>query len=188
MLRTHSTLLALLPMIALGYSACVAAPDTEDPEAVFEEEAAIATPNPALIGTFRPERLEVGKLALLVLKADGTYHRGTLVKCVMAPCNPAADDGQYTLTYRGRETFLWLTPEGEGGMDRYQYVLKGGYLRLMRLGDAEWMTLAKTDGAAWCEETLDCRLQNLPTGPCATDWYCSANVCQYSCWPPGEVE
>jgi hypothetical protein len=188
MLRNNLALLALVPAIALGYSACVGEADTEDPEAVMEEEATIVAPNPALIGTFRTVKFEVGQLALLVLKSDGTYHRGTLVACFTGPCNPAADDGKYTLWYRGGEAFMSLYPNSrvDSTVDRYQYYLRGSALRITRVGEQSWMTLGKTDGAAWCDATNDCALQNLPVGPCATDWYCAANVCTYSCLPPDE--
>lgn len=187
MLRTKLALLALVPALALGYSACVGEADTEDPEAVMEEEATIVAPDPALIGTFRAVKLAVGQLALLVLKSDGTYHRGTLVACVTGPCNPASDDGKYTLWYRGGESFMTLYPDSRtASEERYQYYLRGSALRITRIGDPAWMTLGKTDGAAWCDVTNDCALQNLPVGPCATDWYCATNVCTYSCRPPDE--
>lgn len=181
--KTHA-LLALIPAMALGYSACVVEPSTIDEEVVVEEESEIVAPNPALIGTFRNQEFRPGALAMLVLKSDGTYHRGTVVACVTAPCIPPQDDGQYMLWVRGGQTYLSLVPDDGGTAERYQYTLRGDAMRIARLGERGWMSLQKTENAAWCGEPMDCTLQNLPVGPCANEWHCMSNICSYSCQPP----
>lgn len=186
MFRKYLALLALVPAITLGYSACTGEGDTEDDEALLQDEAAIVPLNPALIGTFRNVKLQVGQLALLTLKSDGTYHRGTVVACITAPCPPVAEDGTYTLWYRWDDAFMSLYPDGSREVLKYQYLLRESTLRLHPMGTREWITLAKTEGAAWCAVDRDCALQNLPEGPCAADWYCATNTCHYSCLPPGD--
>lgn len=189
MLRTTLASLALVPALVLGHLACVGA-GAVDEEAVQQEESAIAVTNPALIGTFRGIKLQVGELALLTLKSDGTYHRGTVVACFTTPCYPASEDGAYAVSSRNGETFLALYPEDRSVVERYEYGLRGDTLRLRRLMDTsgKWITMVKTEGASWCDVDNDCHVQNLPEGPCATDWYCAANVCTYSCLPPFPAE
>lgn len=189
MFRTTLTLLALVPALVLGHLACVGA-GVQDEGVVQEEESAIAVLNPDLIGTFRGVKLGVGDLALLTLKSDGTYHRGSVVACVTAPCYPTAEDGAFMVGSRDGHTYLALYPEDRSAIDRYQYAFREGTLRLKRMADTsgQWFSMIKSEGAAWCDEDNDCHVQNLPEGPCATDWYCAANVCAYSCLPHGPAE
>lgn len=188
MLRSRLAFLALVPAMALGYAACTGEVDVEDPEAVLEEEAAIAVPSPDLIGTFRHVRPEPDRLAVLTLKSDGTYHRGLLIGCYGEKCRIDEDDGEYKVWYRGGESFMSLFPNDAREVDEYRYILRDGSLRLRPLGERIWHTLEMDDGAAWCATSNDCALQNLPVGPCASDWYCSANVCTYSCQEPWPEE
>lgn len=183
MTRTTPALLALLPAFAFGYLACTGEPATEDQETIVEEESAIVAPDQTLIGTFRNQEIRLGSLVLLVLKSDGTYHSGTPVACIAAPCPPVAEDGQYTIWRRDGGTYMSLYPEDQRAPTRYQYAHVGDSLRMKRLGDGQWISLQRTQNASWCEEPKDCSLQNLPVGPCASQWRCESDLCRYSCRP-----
>lgn len=193
MLRTKLALLALVPSMILGYSACTGEVDTEEDEAVLEDEAAIASLPEGLVGTWRASTFAVGQIAALTLKSDGTYHRGRVVACLVAPCPSPEDDGQYTVGYRGTTTYMTLTPAvRDPEPERFEFVMRGDAMRISRLGTSQtWTTLWKSESAAWCAVDHDCALQDLPVGPCATDWYCTPrNICEYSCRPtePAEIE
>ena len=188
MLRTYCAILALVPAIALGYLACGGEGLDGDREIVGQEGAAIVLPSPALIGTFRATKREVGKLSLLAIESNGSYHREILASCNEKTCVVTEDDGKYSLSVRDGEPVLSLRAGREGPIDQYRYALRSGLLWLSPLGRSDFMLLGKTDGSAWCRATRDCDLQNLPEGPCATDWYCQDSVCAYSCLPPAETE
>ena len=79
-----------------------------------------------------------------------------------------------------------LYPLG-GTPDRYQYMITGDRLRMSR-GDNNWTILWKTESEAWCNAPSDCPLQNLSVGICASQWYCTANVCSYPCGEPASPE
>jgi hypothetical protein len=188
MLRTYPVLLSLVPAMALGYLACGGEDPVVDRESLGADGAAIIAPSPALIGTFRALKVEAGGLSLLALKSDGTFHRELLVGCVERKCDFKMDDGIFTLSVHDGAPILSLHPPRGGAADDYHYLLRGGRLGLSPVNREGWTVLGKADGAAWCEVTTDCALQNLPEGPCATDWYCKEKVCQYSCQPPAEIE
>jgi len=123
MKRTQIALIALIPAFALGYSACVGGPGTEDEETTAEGEAAMIAPDPALIGTYRNEVIRIDSLYLLVLMKDGTYHRGMTAECTRAPCS-VEDDGYYRLWLQDKETYISLYPYRTTGVaDEYRYVL-----------------------------------------------------------------
>src|SRR5688572_7986645 len=111
MKRTHLALIALIPALAFGYSACAGEPETESDEAVAEEEAAVVDHDPALLGTYRSRDLQFGATSLLAFMADGTYHRARMVACVTSPCPPIAEDGRFVLGSLGPATYLTLFPE-----------------------------------------------------------------------------
>lgn len=181
--RTPYALFALAPVLALGYLACVGSPGTESDEILAEDDAAMIAPDPALVGTYRNPTLRIGALSLLVLKLDGTYHRGRVIACAATPCPPVQDDGHYTLSARGGETYLSLSPDDTEVVDRYRYGLARGTLRLIKLGEPSAMSLQKTENESWCAEPEDCSLQRLPVGPCAGEWQCASDTCSYSCRP-----
>jgi hypothetical protein len=183
--RTQHALFLLAPVFALGNLACVGSPVIESEETNVEDEAAIVPPARDLIGTFRNDVYFIGSVPLLVLKLDGTYHRGMIVGCTATtPCTPAAADGRYTLWQRDAGTYMSLYPfDRTGAVEHYRYALQGSTLRLLPLGSATWMSLQRTEDAAWCGVPEDCSLQNLPVGPCASQWRCVSSVCSYSCGP-----
>ena len=185
----RTALVALVPAFALGYLACVGEPVSESEESsIVEDEAAMVAPLPSILGTYRNQDYHIGALTLLVLKLDGTYHRGMVVGCVATlPCLPAAEDGHYRLWGRDGASYLSLRPDDTAGVvEQYRYTLAGDTLRIQRVGSPTWMSLQKTTDTAWCAEPDDCALQNLPPGPCAAKWQCGANMCTYRCrltWP-----
>lgn len=187
MLRTKLALFALIPAFTFGAFACVGDPTTVDEEFVVEDEAAIVAPQRDLFGTFRSTVTRPGTMPLLALMSDGTYHRGMMVACFTAPCNPVQEDGYYSLWIRDRGTYMTLYSH-DGAVDKYAYGLAGNTLRIRRLGESTWTSMTRTVDASWCGEPADCELQNLPVGPCAGAWYCGLNVCSYSCWPPDPIE
>lgn len=182
MFRTQIVFLALLPALALGWAACAGEVDTEE-DTVVEEGSAMVAPNQGLFGTFRSQPTMFGGISLLALKSDGTYHRIRLIAQETTQYGPE-DDGIYHVTSRGNVNQMTLYSNDSDAIDRYQYVLSKGTLRLMRSGARFWMTLERTPDAAWCGVPRDCSLQNLPIGPCAGAWYCGANTCDYLCRPP----
>jgi hypothetical protein len=182
--RTQAALFALIPAFALGYAACVGGPATEGEETTAEDEAAMIAPDPALYGTYRNENDDrIGSLSVLVLMLDGTYHRGMTAECTRGPCQ-IEDDGLFRLRVRGDDTYISLYPDRAiRAVADYHYVLAGETMRLWSLGDGIWMSLQKTEAGAWCSEPVDCNLQNLPVGPCASHWQCVSTYCRYECGP-----
>lgn len=184
MLRTHLAFMALVPALALGGAACTA--DLDSGEGVMESEAAMTTPTPELFATFRGDAKNVGDLPLLVLKADGTYHRTIVVPCMPSPCAPIEDDGLYQLWGRDGGNYISFYPDDGSPVDRFQYAIAADTLRLRRMTERDAFHLHRTIDRAWCEEPRDCALQTLPAGPCGGGtWTCftATEICKYSCRP-----
>lgn len=187
MLRTHLALVALIPALALGWTACTADVDSGEDADLAEGEAAIATPQTGLFGTFRGKSKAVGTMPLLAFLADGTYHRSVIVPCMPSPCEPMEEDGLYQTWSRDGGTYLTLYPNDGSTADRLQYGLSGDTLRIRRMTGRVVFSLTRTTGEAWCEGSRDCALQNLPVGPCNGGRYLCATaeeVCHYSCYSP----
>lgn len=185
MLRTQLAFLALVPVMALGASAC--AGDLDSGEDVVESGAAMVAPNPDLFGTYRGDSKEVGTLPLVVLKSDGTYHRTIVVPCMPAGCAPVAEDGIYQLWGREGGHYITFYPDDGGYPDRFQYATAADTIRMRRMTDRKAFHLHKTINNAWCGEQTDCGLQNLPSGPCSGGGYwCTIpqETCHYYCRPP----
>ncbi|MFO0755047.1 MAG: hypothetical protein U0359_01030 [Byssovorax sp.] len=190
MLRIRRAILPLTALAMLGAPACSGDDPSLGRETIGEEGAAIVALDPALIGTFRATKQDVGKLSLLALKSDRTYHRALLSSCDERGCLLREDDGSITLAVHDGQGFIALHSERDGAVTQYAYSLRGGMLGLTPVGRSGFTVLVRADGAAWCRTTGDCNLQNLPTGPCAADWICQTqdNVCIFSCFPIGEIE
>lgn len=190
MLRTRYALAALVPALALGLATCsTSEPVTESEDAIAEGEAAFVVRMPSLAGTYRSDAIRIGSLSLLVLKTDGTYHRGMVVACFTTPCPPVEEDGRYRLLRRGDMTFLTLIPDDTSGtVDHYRYVALGDTLRIVRVGELSWTSLVRTTTEAWCAERQDCELQYLPPGPCGSQFQCVESTCNHACRPPGMTE
>ncbi|MBK8254168.1 MAG: hypothetical protein IPK82_16065 [Polyangiaceae bacterium] len=188
MLRTTLALLALIPTLVMGTSTCASPVESEDFDDVAEEAAEIAAVPKAMIGTFRTGRPEVGQPTVVTFMTDGTYHRAGVVACFAAPCPPVEENGNYTVWYRDRGSYVSFYPDTDRSLENYQFYITGNVLRMNKVGTPNWVSLLRTESGAWCGETPDCWLQNLPTGPCASNWYCAQNMCKYSCLPPDPEE
>ena len=188
MLRARHTMLILLPAIFVGYAACGgedASEETTVEENTVEEVGAVeaTTRTEPILGTFRDEQAHYG-IAVLTLKRDATYHLEEGVECVKAPCIRPEMNGIYKVGMMNGSAVLML-------MDRNSTAAPPTYLKYMVREDvlyvapfarnATWQALKRTEDQAWCAVPNDCALQNLQTGPCAGQWSCPANVCQYAC-------
>lgn len=189
MLRARYALMALVPALAFGFTACAGDGTVGDPEGVSEEQAAMIAPAQRPIGTFRSEGNVIGKLSLLVLKSDRTYHDEMPVACITAPCYPVMQNGRYSLLGMGGSSYLYLYANGGTVVEqyRYQYSSRENTLSIMKLGATEWTVLREDDNQAWCAVPHDCELQDLTVGICASRWYCSG-TCSYPCRPPPDAD
>lgn len=183
----NRTFYALLLAPALASAACAVGEEGTQPTSeVGTAESAAIVDNP-VIGTYAAKGIGAGKLALLVLKTDGTYHSAQVVYCVIGPCPPVAVDGRYRQEIRADASFLTLMTDKYEIVAKYQYVLAGETLRLRNVytptTDGTWQSMERAV-RAWCSADTDCATQNLPVGPCAGAWLCGAeNTCSYECAP-----
>lgn len=180
MLRAKFAVLGLVP--ALAFVACGA--DTGDEPAFGGAEQQMLV-QPVLAGTFMSDKVDVGELAQLVVKTDGTFHSTRVVACFTTPCDPIPQDGLYRLLDRDGMRFINLYDSTRKPLDTYQFVLEGDALRLRRASTAAastWRTMLRST-TAWCASPADCAVQRLPTGPCAGTWTCERDVCGYQCRP-----
>jgi hypothetical protein len=137
--------------------------------------------DPNLLGTFRNDSVSLGRLVLLTLKSDGTFHSGQVIACVKGmECGPAQDDGYYQLTRRVNEKRLELFNMKGVSRGLYKYERYGDTIRIRRSDSNDWYSLVRSD-EAWCKGSRDCQLQNLYGARCAGGWACQANACQYQC-------
>ena len=121
----NRTFYALLLAPVLASAACAVGEEGTQPTSeVGTAESAAIVDNP-LIGTYAAKGLGAGKLALLVLKTDGTYHSAQVVYCVIGPCPPVAVDGRYRQELRADASFLTLMTDKYEIVAKYQYVLAG---------------------------------------------------------------
>lgn len=186
MLRTHAAFLAIVPLLAVGWSACAVDTETEE-DTASGAEATIVLPNPFVFGTYRRERTahEAGGMDLLVLKSDSTYHRETNVICIKFPCEPFKEDGTFLL--RGKlGDRLSLYPATHERPEYYHVTMAGNRMILQGLGMRPTITLVKTPQRSWCEEPADCVLQRLPRLECPGFWACGpeTEICSYGCLKP----
>lgn len=185
----------------LGLAAC-GEERSEDPAAqtmqpTIEETLAKGV-GPDMIGTFMSDSRRPGDLTQLVLKTNNTFHSATTVECFAPPCDPVQDDGMYKLYWRDSRRFIALYNRAEI-IARYQYEWRDNALYLLRVSanteaapNAAWLPMWLSN-TAWCANpTLtpsaptasapnDCQLQNLPIGPCAGEWMCVSNTCNWDC-------
>lgn len=186
MLHTHTAFLALVSLFALGGSGCAVEADVEE-DTTSDSEAVIVLPHPFVYGTYRRERQPHASLGMemLVLKADGTYHRSLDVLCVRFPCEPVKEDGTFLL--RGTQgDLLSLYPDTHARPEYYHVTFAHDTMLLRGITSRETVTLVKTPTRAWCEEPRDCTLQRLPHLQCTGFWSCGpeTETCSYGCLRP----
>jgi hypothetical protein len=189
MLRANSIKLGLIGVLACA--ACGEMDKSEDPSTVqtTQEVSSVKVIDLGLVGTFMSDTRTAGDLAQLVLKTDGSFHSATFVECIAPPCNPVQEDGSYRISWRDSMRYMALLDTAGTVINRYQYELRDGALRLLRqsktIENAEgprpgWQVM-RLDTTSWCAASSDCDLQNLPIGPCAGQWSCGENVCNWAC-------
>lgn len=181
-------LLALIPAaaIGIGYMACSGGDEAVNEAAILEaESAAVAgAGDPHVVGTWRAGDVKAGGTTLMVFKTDGTFARGMAVVCATTPCPDVLAQGKYQTFTLDKHTFVTLQ-ENDMIIDRYEYRVIGETMRLLRIGKGGvWESVTKTMDKPWCAVPNDCSVQNLPVGPCAGQWLCGANVCNYQCGRP----
>jgi hypothetical protein len=110
-----------------------------------------------------------------------TFHRETMVNCVMAPCPTVAEDGIYGWSKYDTTRYIRFKDANGDLIDRYAYKLDGDDLKLRASGSSTWIKYVAGD-QPWCGVPDDCALQNLPVPRCIGQWICgAANVCQFDC-------
>jgi hypothetical protein len=71
--------------------------ETDTPESVLADEAALSTAGKALVGGYEPS--DAALYPRFELRSDGTYSWDTGIRCITTPC-PSGDAGRWQL-YRG---------------------------------------------------------------------------------------
>jgi hypothetical protein len=184
MLRAHHALsilvLALAPLGCAPTGCAGTGPDPNEGNSLGTEEA-MSAGGATLAGTYQSDAMKVGSFAQLVLMTDGTYHGARVVACIKAPCPPIGEDGGVRLYARDGHKYMALT-DASSHIERYEYALRDGTLRMQKLGDTsgEWLSMQRST-TAWCAESNDCAMQALPVGPCAGTWQCAREACNWSC-------
>jgi hypothetical protein len=187
----------------IGLAAC-GEEKSEDPSVqlmettIGEPSAKVVDLN--LIGSFLGDSRRAGDLTQLVLKTNGTFHSTAQVECVAPPCNPVQDDGTYKISSRDSRNYITLYHADDVLMGHYQSESRDSSLRLLKVAPGGegmprtgWLSMWLS-GVAWCSSYTpsaptgsapsDCELQNLPIGPCAGQWSCVSNVCNWGCGAP----
>jgi len=179
MLRARHAILALVPMMLVGYAAC-AGEDSADPTVAVEVDNAAIAARPWILGTFRDEQVNSG-VAVLTLMQDYTYHMEEAVVCVRYPCVRPQVDGGYRYMQDNGVNYLALQDRAGRTTQVFKYKLSDNILYLAPRGtEVPWQALPRSD-RLWCAEADDCGLQGAPPNVCAGEWSCGSNVCNYQC-------
>jgi hypothetical protein len=180
MLRARYATLFLVPALLTGYVACVGNDASEENNGAAEAEMKGAPP---IIGTFRDEGAMSG-IALLTLKSDMTFHLEEAVPCTQASCPRRSANGWYRLGNVDGNDVLTMVDERSRTPEqlRYMYWENVLYVAPVSRYYTWWQALPRSE-PAWCGVPNDCTLQDLQVGPCAGEWYCASNACNYSCGP-----
>jgi hypothetical protein len=184
MLRVRFSVLALVPALALA-----ACGEVKPSNESARDQVSQAMPAPSLsyAGTFTRTTPRIGGLTQLVLKTDGTYHRATLVVCFREPCDPVQQDGLFRFSQEATRTYLDFYEMNSEQIERYDYSLHGDIMTLHAAGrPGEEFTMQRAP-VAWCASAADCAVQNLAVGPCAGQYVCGRNMCNYQCGPVPEI-
>jgi hypothetical protein len=175
-------MLILVPALFTGYIACVGADTSDETNGAVEAQITSA---PTIIGTFRNEQSGSG-IAVLTLKTDWTFHLEEGLVCVRAPCPLPEVNGSYRVGQLNGDPVLMLQAEvgdGRTQFDYLRYLFRDDVLYVAPVARySMWQKLPRSE-PAWCGVQSDCSLQNLDVGPCAGQWYCASNACNFSCGP-----
>ena len=183
MMRANLT--RFVPMAAallLAGAACNVASSSADNDGLPDQEDNAGKEDGVIrpVGTFVNDAATAGQPALLVLKSDKTYHMGTRVYCVRAPCDPIADDGRYKYSISRGTRYIRLYDASGDLLARYAYTFVDGVLSLRLSGTEEWFDMTYA-ADAWCAAPADCELQDLITPLCIGEFQCNANACSWHC-------
>jgi hypothetical protein len=118
-------------------------------------------------GTFRSDEAQPGELALLVLKADGSYYLET--------GEGRESEGACTFVPSGT---LWIVALDDG--EWFDCSLDGDTLKLQVSGASRWQTMHRAD-EAWCAVPADCEVQDLAPARCFGEWDCIEGRCAFPC-------
>ena len=191
MLRAqHSLVVFALALFPIGCTpaGCAGEDPEQDKSATDQFAGAIEQTLPApvpgtplLYGTWSGPK-EAGRIDMIVLMTNGSYHTSQNVVCAKAPCDPITSDGTFKLFTRDKRTYLELNGAAASReVSRYEYAASSNTLRLRPLvAGSEWFALDHS-GIAWCSSERECNFQNLPPGICAGGYKCEQNACNWKC-------
>lgn len=181
-------LLVTVPLAACGGQGMELADGSSADDALADEEDVAGKEDSSSrpLGTYQAlTGGDPGKLKLLVLRSDKTFHRET--NCRAAPCTPPKEDGKYTLTKSRSTKYIRFITSSGTAIDRYSYQLAGNTLDVRKVGVNEG-SIRLTHSAAttgWCAVPAECDRQGLTKQRCPGAWSCEANACNYACTSPG---
>jgi hypothetical protein len=181
---------ALFIALALAAFGCNGSPETaDDGNADTIDTATKADGVVRPVGTYLKDAASAGQFTKVVLKTDRTFHRETMVYCIMAPCPPVASEGTYNFSKSGSTRYLRFLDENGDLIDRYAYTLSGDVLKLRVPGESARVAYEHADNdSAWCGVADDCGLQDLAQPRCPGQWTCNEeNTCAYDCRMPCEA-
>lgn len=83
-------------------------------------------------GAYSNPAPQAGEFATLVLNADHTFARTTLIECIAAPCDPITQTGKFLYTHSTTtpKTYLRFYDADGNALDRYVWTMSRGTLKL----------------------------------------------------------
>lgn len=195
MVRARHLILAVsFALFPLGCTPVGCAGEDPDQDKTAKEqltgaaEQALPAPDPGksmLYGTWTGD-YTAGHFASLVLMSNQRYHATKAIVCVKEPCNPAVQEGSYSLYSKEDRTYIVFGDITAPGGEQYEYAVADESLRLRPLmPGSEWYAIKRAP-AAWCISSRECKVQNLPPGVCAGEYACEQSVCTWKCARPTE--
>jgi hypothetical protein len=182
---TKPALLALVfALVAFGCDGVASNPDDLADDQLDDGKADAEVVRP--IGTFRAVPPAAGGLAVLVLKADRTFHYEQIVYCVRAPCPPLATEGSYSYSKSGSTRYLRFKDAQGNLVNRYAYTVAARTLKLRLVNAHDWQLL-EPSAAAGCATAADSEGPGLIQPMCGGGFSCVTNECAYRCGPPEPV-
>lgn len=185
MLRARLSVLTIASVLA--FAACGGDKTSNESARSQAQQAMPAADSLEYAGTFTSATRQVGDFTQLVLKTDGTYHRATLVACFREPCDPVQQDGLFRFSREATRAYLDFYQLNSEQIERYDYSRHGDLMNLHVVGrPGEGFSMQRAP-VAWCASSGDCAVQNLADGPCAGQYVCGRNMCNFQCGPAPEI-
>lgn len=193
MVRVRHFIIALsLSLFPLGCTPAGCAGEDPDQDKTAAEqlagavEQALPAPDPnraMLYGTWKGD-MTGGHFTTLAVMTNQHFHSEQAIVCVKAPCNPAVNDGMYTLFAAEGRNYITFGEKTAPASLKYEYATDGNSLRLRPLvPGSEWYAMQRAE-AAWCLTARECTVQNLPPGVCAGAYECQQSACVWKCARP----